>query len=283
MTTLPVDDSVTYFGVIGADVSGSLSPAVHNAAFAALGLAARFVAVSTDDPAAVIGHARENRWGGLAVTMPFKQTVVNMVDEVREADRRLGALNTLVFAEGKTTGANTDVDGILGAFAEAHVDLAGRRIVIIGAGGVAIAAVAAAISGHASRLVIVNRTRERAQRIRNTLDWAAISPLGLDEPAAHDELGRADIVIQTTPVGGPGSPEATPIDPRGLRADVTLLDVIYRPLPTALMRAVAERGGKVIGGDRMFLHQAAAQCVLWTQHEAPFAAMERAFYEAQRS
>jgi shikimate dehydrogenase len=271
----PTEKSLIYYAVVGGDVSRSKSPAVHNAAFVALELPGRFTAVSTDDPLAVVNQARQEGWGGLAVTIPHKRIVITLLDEVDDDAASLGAVNTITFCDGRAFGANTDVTGILASFAEQGVVLSGKRVCVVGAGGAARAAVGAALHENAAEVVVLNRTPVRARQL--AADFAPHAVVGgpLDE-SSRSMLGNADVVIQTTPVGARAG--ETPVLPGWLRPGVALLDVIYQPLPTLLMQAVRNAGGIAIGGDRMFIHQAAAQCRLWTGREAPLAAMEHAFY-----
>jgi shikimate dehydrogenase len=280
--TIPRDPLHTLFAVIGADVSRSKSPAVHNAAFAAVGLRARLVAISTNDARTVVKQALAAGYGGLAVTRPHKSTVLAALTDVFPEAQSIGAVNTIRFQEGRAVGTNTDVWGIRQALLETGTTLEAKRVAIIGAGGTARAAIAAC------RLGAALEVRLLAGRIDQARELARDKELVGELTAQGDELGSeqarmflkaADVLIQTTPVGSHSSHDQMPLDPGALRSDVVLLDVVYDPLPTALMRRVRARGGIAIGGDRMFLHQAAAQFHFWTGQTAPFSVMERAFKE----
>jgi len=107
--------------------------------------------------------------------------------------------------------------------------------------------------------------------------------MGLQDERAAKTVGSAEVIVQATPVGGEAEPHGAPIPALWLPARAALLDVVYQPLPTPLMRAVVARGGTAIGGDRMFLHQADAQFLFWTGRSAPFAVLENAFYEKEES
>lgn len=284
MNDLPVAGEITYFGVIGADVQRSLSPAVHNAAFAAAGLPGRFLAISTDDPVALVREAREKGWGGLAVTMPHKQAVLPLADHLDPAVRAIGALNTLLFRGDQVLGFNTDVTGILKAFAEQGAILSGKTWLIVGAGGAARAALAAGLQAEARRIVIVNRHFAGAVDLAATFarhTEVLIEAADAAEPRGVAAMREAAIVVQATPVGGGPWRDQTPVDPDCLADDVCLLDVVYREGETRLMKAVRSKGGVAIGGDRMLLHQAAAQFELWTGRPAPFPVMEQALSEAR--
>jgi len=283
MNDLPAAGELVYYGVIGADVRHSRSPAVHNAAFAAAALPCRFLAVSTDDPGAIVRQAKTKGWGGLAVTMPHKQAVLALADRLDPADRAIGAINTLRFQGGRTYGYNTDVTGILKALAERDALPVGQTWLIIGAGGAARAALAAARRAGAQRIIIFNRNVSRAAALAAEFSARGESRVEAADPAnpRHAATIRAaSIVVQATPVGGGEWRGQTPLDPDWLADNVRLLDVVYHAGVTPLMKAVLARGGSAVGGDRMFLHQAAAQFEIWTGRPAPFAVMEKALSEA---
>ena len=239
--------------------------------------------MSTNDPVAVVRQAGENGWRGLAVTMPHKQTVVPLVDEIYPSDRTIGAINTLVFRGDLIYGFNTDVTGILKSFGEHDVSLSEKTVLIIGAGGAARAALAAGLHAGARRIVIVNRNFDRATRLAaefascDKVDIEAVDMMDYNLPKL---AATAQIAIQTTPVGSGEWIDQTPIAPSWLADDVCLLDVIYQTRATRLMRAVRAKGGLAVGGDRMFLHQAAEQFELWTGRAAPHEVMENALQEA---
>ena len=282
MNALPQSESRTFFGVIGRDVSQSKSPAVHNAGFAALELPYTFIAVSTDSPEAVVAEARAKGWGGLAVTMPYKEIALRLADVTMTVDRELGAINTLVFQG--ILGVNTDVSGIFAALDERNVTLTNKAVVVIGAGGAARAAVGAAVRSRAKNVAILARRRDRAEHFREQFAYAGIpmSACGIDDPEAPGIVMSGECVFQTTPVGGGEWIDQTPVPAQWMGPRVVLLDVVYQPLPTPLMKAAEAAGGTAIGGDRMFLHQACDQFRLWTNKEPPFDVMERAFYEEGR-
>jgi len=277
---IPRDPHHTLYAVIGADVSRSKSPAVHNAAFAAVGLPARLVALSTDDALTVVKQASAAGYGGVAVTRPHKSAVLAALTDIFSEAQSIGAVNTIRFQEGRAVGTNTDVWGVRQALAETGTTLEAKRVAIIGAGGTARAAIAACRLGAAREVRLLARRIDQARELaRDRKLVGELSAQGdeLESEQARMFLKTADVLIQTTPVGSHPSRDEMPLDPAALRTDVVLLDVVYDPLPTALMRRVRARGGIVIGGDRMFLHQAAAQFHFWTGQTAPFSVMEQAF------
>lgn len=282
MMKIPVDKGRRLFAVIGKDVSRSKSPAVHNAAFAALGLNCRFLPLSTNDPLETVSETAAVGYGGLAVTMPYKSAVISLVTQIDEADRLVGAINTIKFKNDEIIGANTDIIGIIASFREKKILLEDHAVVIIGAGGAARAALAACVKEGAAQVTILARDERKARElaegeITENSSIARAGRLGGDQ--AKHAIAEADIIIQTTPLGSVAYPEKTPIEPGWLPPQAVLLDIVYSPTPTVLMSGAVERGLQVIGGDRMFLHQAAAQFEMWTGLAAPLDAMEKAFHE----
>jgi len=283
MNSIPSDSERKLFAVIGRDVSQSKSPAVHNAAFQALNLPYRFVAISTEDPERTVNIARNADYGGLAVTMPYKESVISLMTEIDSSAAEVGAVNTIVFHGDRIVGANTDVIGIRQAFAEAGIGLTGKHVAVLGAGGAARAAVAAVKADGAAAVTVFARRKKRAETIAEDaklVSTMTMQAVNFKSDRARTILAEAQIVIQTTPVGSIVSPTKTPLPVGWIPEGVDLLDVVYAPLPTPLMQAVQESGGRVVGGDRMFLHQAAAQFAMWTGLEAPFDIMAGVFRES---
>lgn len=265
--------------LIGDPVGHSLSPAMHNAAFAADGLDFVYVAlnVGADDlPAAVRGAAALGL-RGFNVTMPHKRAMVSLVDELDEGARISGAVNTVVI-EGQTLrGFNTDGPGMVEACREADVRLEGQGVVLLGAGGAAASIAAAFCDEGIGELHIVNRNLEHATALADKLHEAGkrveiqTHPIG-----ALDGTVRAPIIVNTTPLGmRDGDP--LPLPPEYLGGDTTLVDAVYRPgAETALVRQARERGASVVTGQRMLLYQGVLAQRLWTGRRPNVEAMDRA-------
>jgi shikimate dehydrogenase len=232
-------------GVLGSPIAHSLSPALHRAAYAALGLDWTYdaVEVSSDGLAGFV-EGLGPEWAGLSLTMPLKQVVLPLLDEVSDVARLTGAANTVVLRDGRREGHNTDVAGIVAALREAGTgDLS--RAAVIGAGATAASALVA--------LGIELRVGE-------------LHPLELEDRWPQ-------VVISTLPAGAADALAALS-DPSGNVP--TLLDVVYAPWPTALASVYSAAGGVVVGGAAMLLHQAAAQVELMTGQPAPLDAMRAA-------
>lgn len=262
--------------VLGSPIAHSLSPALHRAAYAALGLGWTYEAhdVTADRlPGFVAGLGAD--WAGLSLTMPLKQAVIPLLDDVDELVRITGSCNTVVFGSHGLAGRNTDVDGIVSALTEATGPPlpAGPAVVVGGGATAASAAAALARSGQASLYVLVRDT-SRAGGVLAATDRLGITPevVRLDEPGVADLVAKAGTVVSTLPAG---AADALVPAVRAHGAAGVLLDVVYEPWPTALAAAWQAAGGTVARGDAMLLHQAAAQVTLMTGRPAPVDAMRR--------
>ena len=261
--------------VIGNPARHSLSPRLHNAAFAATGLDWTFVAFepAPDAGAAAVEAMRALGLGGLSVTMPFKEQVAAAVDELAPAAAALGAVNCVRWDGDRLVGENTDGVGFIGALAAEHgYDVAGRRCVVVGAGGAGRAVVAALASGGAAEVVVVNRTRGKAEAAA-----ALAGPSGrVGDPAAVED---ADLVVNATSLGmRPGDPLPLPVE--RLRSDQVVADLIYHPAVTLLLEVAAAVGATAVNGLGMLVHQAAAAFTHWTGTPAPIGAMRDAVADA---
>jgi shikimate dehydrogenase len=272
-------------GVIGDPVTHSLSPVVHNAAFAALGLDWVYVAFEVADgnaPAAVQGM-RSLRMGGLNVTMPHKQAVIGTVDRLTPTAERLQSVNTISWRGNQLVGDSTDGAGFVDALRhDEGFDPRGRRAVVLGAGGAARAVVHALANAGAAHVTVLNRTPERA------VAAAALAPPGIVDSgaieSAGDALADADIVVNATPIGMAGTADADglPVDPESLRAGQVVVDLVYHPLRTALLDAARERGCIAVTGLGTLIHQAAHAFRQWTGEDPPLEVMSAAAMAALR-
>jgi len=243
--------------VIGSPVHHSLSPALHNAAFAQLGIDWVYVAftVHEGDVQHALDAMRALDLGGLSVTMPHKEAVARAVDQLDPAAAALRSVNTVVpQPDGTLRGHSTDGDGFVASLAAAGVGVAGRHVAMLGAGGAA-RAIADALSRHgAARVTVVNRTPAAAE--------AAAALAGtVGEVGTPAALRDADIVVNATSVGMGG--DELPCDPALLRAGQVVADIVYHPRDTALLRAARAAGARTVDGLGMLLHQAALQQQLW--------------------
>jgi shikimate dehydrogenase len=279
--TVGLSAATMVVGVIGDPVAHSLSPLLHNTAFAALGL--DWVSVGFRVPAgraaAALAGASALGVRGLSVTMPHKDEVARLVPLLSPMAERLGAVNCLVDAgdgdgdAGDTwRGENTDGAGLLAALRHRDgFEPGGRRCLVVGAGGAARAVVAALADAGAAEVIVVNRTPERAA--------AAIALAGpVGRAGGPDDAPSCDLVVNATPVGMAGTAAGDggvswPIDPTLLHAGQHVVDLIYHPSETPWMAAARSKGATVDNGLGMLVHQAALQLVAWTGLEPPLGAM----------
>ena len=261
--------------VIGDPVGHSLSPQIHNAAFAALGLDFVYVAfpVARGQAGEAARAARALGLRGLSVTIPHKVDIIAHLDELDAAAQRTGSVNTVVSRGGKLFGCSTDGPGALRALAAASANPAGRRVLLLGTGGAARAlAFAAAALDPAPELRILGVERDEMERLAR--DLRAQTKLRLEaEPLGDETLERgmawAEIVIHATPVGMTPKVDATLIPHRLIRPDQVIFDVVYTPLETRLLREARAAGARTVAGVGMFVQQAAIQFELWTGRDAP--------------
>ncbi len=250
---------------------------MHNAAFAELGLDWVYLAfeVAAGELEAAFAGVRALGVGGLSVTIPHKTAALAAVDEATGRARAVGAVNTVVRLEdGQLLGDNTDGAGFLASLADEGFDPAGRVCAVVGAGGAARAVVHALAGAGASEVVVVNRTPARA-------DAAAALARGVGRTGVAADAGRADLVVNATPLGlaGGGSGELA-VDPGLLGPGQLVVDLIPNPAVTPLMRAARERGARVAGGLGMLVHQGALAFELWTGRPAPIGVMRAAAIRA---
>lgn len=257
--------------VIGHPVRHSLSPAIHNAAFAALGLDWAYLAfdVAPGGAAAAVEAVRTLGLGGLSVTMPHKDDAARAVDRLSPAATALEAVNCVVpTADGVLVGENTDGPGFLDALRlDEGVSPEGRRCVVVGAGGAARAVILALAGAGASEVVVVNRSPERAAGAVALA--GSVGRTGPPEAAAD-----AEIVVNATPVGMDGV--ATPLAGVRFGSGQVVVDLVYHPAVTPLLAAAAADGATAVNGLGMLVHQAAHAFRLWTGEAAPVTAMAAA-------
>jgi shikimate dehydrogenase len=261
--------------LVGQPVGHSLSPAMHNAAFAADGLDFVYVCLDVDPdelPAAVRGlEALKLR--GFNVTMPHKRAMIPLVDELDESARVSGAVNTVVIEDYGLRGFNTDGGGMVMACQEAGIELSGKSVLLLGAGGTAAAIAVAFGKAGAGEIGIANRSVERAAYLRDKLHGT-----GMKELVVHhlDALPDAEIVINATPLGMKEE-DPIPVPAAYVREGKAFCDVVYRPgTQTPLVRLARERDVPVAAGDRMLLYQGVLAQKLWTGREPNVKAMDSA-------
>ena len=257
------------FGLLGNPVGHSLSPPMHEAAYDELGMEARYVTFEPEPdalPAALSGAAALGI-AGLNVTIPFKRDVLSLV-EPDDLAARIGAVNTVDLSGGTPTGHNTDAEGVVRALERHGVDLSGTAVVV-GAGGAGRAA-AFALADEGLAVRVVNRTVERAEQLTEAVEGATAHPLD-DLPRL---LADASVLVNATSVGM--EEDVSPVPADALHGGLAVLDAVYRPVETRLLREAESAGATTVDGAWMLLYQGVAAFERWTGREAPVDAMNRA-------
>ncbi len=266
-----VSGSTKLLGVIGHPVGHSLSPRMHNAAFAHDGADYVYVAMDVRPerlPAAVGGLAALG-FVGFNVTMPHKKTMLPLMDELDEAACLAGAVNTVVAKEGRLRGLNTDGSGFVEACEEAGISLSGRRVLVLGAGGAAAAIAVAALGEGASRLCIVNRTQGRAEELGKTLSKVARGAEVLVYPWDEvDEVAvEAEVLINATYLGM-NKEDPSPLPYHCITEEKVICDAVYLAGgETDLVRYARAIGARTVSGGRMLLYQGVQAQRIWTGRE----------------
>jgi shikimate dehydrogenase len=287
MRPMQIDGSTRIVGVFGFPVRHTASPPMHNAAFDHLGMNWRYLAFEVD-PARLRGALRgicDLNFAGVNLTVPHKILAADIVDEMDKEARLLGAVNTVVVAGRELQGYNTDGHGLSRALREDFgMELRGRRVLILGAGGAGRAVAMQCARKGAAALFLANRTMSKAQAIvaevRKAAPHAFTVALPLDSVHIAKHLDEVDLVINATSLG------LRPTDPPPLNGFpprckwLKVYDTIYRPSETRLLELARKAGAKTANGLSMLLHQGARAFELWTGRRAPVAVMRRALHKA---
>jgi len=278
-----IDAATAVYGVVACPVAHSMSPAMHNAAFAERAINAVYLPMRVEPGyeafARFVGGCLERPWldvRGLSVTIPHKLNALKFVgDNVEPLAAKIGAVNTLLFENGTVRGMNTDYAGALDALTEAlgceRRDLRGARVAVLGAGGAG-RAIVAGLRDCGCQVTIYNRTVRKAEALAAEFGCRA---LPLDDARRCD----AEIVINTTSLGMVPHVDQTPLPAEALRASMTVFDTVYNPVETLLLRQAAQVGCKRIDGLAMLVNQAVKQFEAWTGQPAPRERMRQALLE----
>jgi shikimate dehydrogenase len=248
---------------------------MHNAAFRAMGLDAVYLAfdIPGDALAAAVAGLRALGARQFAVSLPHKVAVIPHLDELDDTARRIGAVNTVTLRQGRLVGTNTDWLGAVRAL-ERETNLDGARAVVLGAGGSA-RAVVFGLRQRGARVQVLNRTPATAVELARELGAEAAGELGELADRPHD------VLVNTTSVGLRS--DASPVTAEAIATGAVVLDAVYDPTRTRLLRDAAARGSRVVEGKWMLVHQAAAQIELWTGRDAPTEVMAKAFDAASEA
>jgi shikimate dehydrogenase len=272
-------------GVFGCPVEHSLSPPMHNAALARLGLSYVYVAfpVRPEDLEQALRSLPALGVVGVNLTIPHKERALGQVDEVTDEAREVGAVNTVHCVDGRLIADNTDGRGFYQPLVEAGLDPRGRVVIVLGAGGAARSVVFRLARAGAAKIWIANRSLERAERLATAVAASGYgahraTPLQMDDLGSLERAIRgSELLVQTTRVGMHPEVESIPAVPLdALHRELFVYDLVYNPAETALMAEARKRGCRVLGGAKMLVYQGAAAFERWTGVWPPTDVMEAA-------
>jgi len=255
-----------HFALFGNPVAHSLSPWMHRTAYGEMGIAARYKAYRMDKAGEIVPMIKS--WGidGASVTLPFKEAIIGSLDEITASARDIGAVNTILNRGDRLVGDNTDWIGLVRDLKD-HLQIKGKTFAVLGAGGMARAAVFGLLR-EGGIPVIFNRTPERGAALARAFNSQSLPLDALDG-------FRAEALIQTTPVGMAPNTDISPLKREALTNFRYVLDAIYNPLTTKLLRDAQEMGCLTINGVGLFVHQGAEQIRIWTGREPPLTTMRQ--------
>ncbi len=271
-------------GIVGHPVGHSLSPVFQGAAFAHCGLDVRYEAWDTLDEGvhARVVNLRGENYLGANVTIPHKQRVLPYLDELGGQSARVGAVNTIVNRGGRLFGFNTDGPGFVAALRnEAHFDPSGSSFLLVGAGGAARGIAFALADAKADKIGIWNRSSQRASQLAQDLGGPTRNVYTV---VRRLDAGGYDCIVNCTSVGmaGTGTESQTPMDLADARPGALVIDIVYRPEETPLLKAAKAAGHPTLGGLPMLIYQGALSFELWTGIGAPVDVMFAAARNALR-
>ena len=259
-------------GVMGWPIRHSLSPVLQNAALEKAGLDYVYVAlpVPPEKLRTAVAGLQAMGFAGWNVTIPHKQAIMPLLDEIDEDARIIGAVNTVIHKDGRLIGHNTDVTGFLLPFKRRGIDLRGKKAALLGAGGAARAVIWGLLREGVSSLAIgVRNPRKAEPLIEEFAPYGILHIHHWEDEAFREELGEADLLVNTTPLGmTPHTDGMPPVVWQDLKASAIVYDIIYTPAHTRFLRDAAAHGHTILNGEEMLAGQGAAAFALWTGQEA---------------
>jgi shikimate dehydrogenase len=285
-----INGSTKLTGIIGYPVTHSVSPQMHNAAYAKLGLNYCYLPISAkpEDLERVLEGIRILGFAGVNVTIPHKEAVVTHLDEVTKIARLIGAVNVILIQEGHLIGYNTDGPGFIDSLREdAGFDVAGKRAVVLGAGGGAKSVAMMLAQDGVKNLIISDLIYEKAENLCEYINsHFGIAPYAC--PSKSNELrkliGSCDLLVNATPVGMHPKVNECPIeDDYIIPGSAVVYDLVYNPLETKLLKLAKKNGAKAVSGIGMLIRQGALAFSLFTEQEAPISLMKEASLKALKS
>lgn len=282
-----INGNTMIFGIIGFPVKHTLSPHFHNAAFASLGMRAVYVPfeVAPRGLEAAVRGLKALGVSGVNVTIPHKQAVVHLLDELSPEAKGIGAANTVVFSKnGKAKGYNTDGEGFIRSLkTELKIDPRGRSVLLFGCGGAARAIAFVLARGRARSIAFVDQAERRAKdlaaKTKRTFPRCAVKHIPFLKSRIDEEVLDSDLLVNASPVGmRVGDPCI--VNPKALHKDLAVYDIVYSPLTTPLLKEARRRGLKAANGLGMLLYQGVLSFELFTGKKAPVEVMRGALKRA---
>lgn len=283
----PISGTTKVVGIIGNPIEHSLSPAMHNAAYKKLGLDYVYIPMKTEteDLPKVLDEIRTSNMAGVNVTIPHKENVLPLLDDITELAELIGAINTIENREGKLIGYNTDGPGFLESLKEeSHFDPAGKDCVLLGAGGAARAVSVMLGKAGAKTLLLcdidIQKAQDLADHINDNFDTKTSLCLPKDK-----KLGAAisccHLLVNATPIGMSPKTDACPLEEKiKIPANILVYDLIYTPAETQLLKRAKKAGAKTMNGSEMLVRQGALAFTIFTSENAPIDTMRQALLKA---
>ena len=271
-----------YVGLLGYPLSHSISPAFQQAAFDHYGMSVQYELWPAPPEAleSEVSKLRLSRYLGANVTVPHKERIPSLVDEVDSNARSMGAINTIVARDDRLIGYNTDGYGFIRSLQEiGGCDPSGKRVLLLGAGGAGRAAAFSLVAAGAASVTIANRTVGRAESLARDVGGAAnnVAAIPADGPALREAASGSELIVNSTSVGmRHGDAEGlSPLDATLIPPGSLVYDMVYNPPETPLMRHAEKAGARTLGGLMMLIYQGAAAFELWTGSPAPLDVMAK--------
>ena len=268
---MKIDSNTSVYAVMGDPVSHSLGPVMHNRAFAYTGYNGVYLAFQVTDITAAISGIKTLGFKGASITIPHKVAVMEHLDELDDNAKKIGAVNTIINRRKRLCGYNSDCLGAMQALKE-KTDITGKKVAIIGSGGAA-RAIGFGILSEGGKVTIFSRSAKKGERL-------AID-LGSDyHPLSEFTKAGCEIFINATPVGMLPDTEAMPIPRKVIAKETVVMDIVYNPLKTRLLKEAQDIGCITVDGVAMFVYQGAFQFELWTGKKAPVTFMTKTVLDA---
>ncbi len=285
-TSKPITGKTRIFGIFGHPVTHTLSPPMQNAAFEANNLDAVYLPFGIDPAHLKKAVASILPLGikGINITIPHKETIIPFLDSVDEEARKIGAVNTIEVSSGRLIGHNTDGRGYVASLTASDINLAGQRVLMIGAGGAAKGVAVSVLSSGISELIIVVRHLDRgkalAEHLTSLFPRKPIAVVGMNaERHTFQRKGRETLLINCTPLGMKQD-DPLPFPLSWIEPHWIVSDLVYRPVETPLLSAAKKVGALTVSGIGMLLHQGALAFEIWTRGKAPLTVMKEALEDA---